>query len=240
MKISDTRHTARFVCTTDTELAQMATFYPGAMSEAREVELKPVADRLGGLDLVLVEDMVSRKHAKLVAEGGDLAITDYMCETLATDPTAVSPTKFHNSVHNAAAGYWTIAAGAMEPATAISADFAMGLLEALAQLATGADAVLLVGYGAGFLPWFADIDRQMYFFYAATMAPFLVMILAMILGDILYEPGQNAERRTLGLLVVCIYVAVVITNFAWLYPVLTGLPISQQTWDMQIWLPSWR
>ena len=54
VKISDTRHTARFVCTTDTELAQMATFYPGAMSEAREVELKPVADRLGGLDLVLI------------------------------------------------------------------------------------------------------------------------------------------------------------------------------------------
>ena len=46
---------------------------------------------------------------------GDLAITDYMCETLATDPTAVSPTKFHNSVHNAAAGYWTIGAGCVRP-----------------------------------------------------------------------------------------------------------------------------
>ena len=99
---------------------------------------------------------------------------------------------------------------------------------------------LLVGYSAGFLPWFADIDRQMYFFYAATMAPFLVMMIAMILGDILYKPGQNAERRTLGLLVVCCYVALVITNFAWLYPILTGLPISQGTWNMQIWLPSWR
>ena len=40
---------------------------------------------------------------------------------------------------------------------------------------------VLVGYGAGFLPWFADIDRQMYFFYAATMSPFLVMVIAMIL-----------------------------------------------------------
>ena len=39
---------------------------------------------------------------------------------------------------------------------------------------------VLVGYGAGFLPWFADIDRQMYFFYAATMSPFLVMAIAMI------------------------------------------------------------
>lgn len=101
-------------------------------------------------------------------------------------------------------------------------------------------AVVLVGYGAGFLPWFADIDRQMYFFYATVMAPFLIMAIALILGDILHQPRQSPERRTLGLLAVCIYVAVVITNFAWMYPILTGLPISQSTWNMEIWLPSWR
>lgn len=101
-------------------------------------------------------------------------------------------------------------------------------------------AVVLVGYGAGFLPWFADIDRQMYFFYAVPMAPFLVMAIALVLGDILHAPNQSAERRTLGLIVVSGYVALVITNFAWLYPVLTGIPISQSTWNMEIWLPSWR
>ena len=101
-------------------------------------------------------------------------------------------------------------------------------------------ATVLTGYCAGWLPWFADIDRQMYFFYAATMAPFLVLIIAMILGDILHKPNQNAERRTLGLIAVCCYIALVITNFAWMYPILTGLPISQATWNMQIWLPSWR
>ncbi|QSB13531.1 carbohydrate kinase family protein [Natronosporangium hydrolyticum] len=52
--ISTTAHTARFVCTTDDDLNQIATFYAGAMSEARNIELAPVADRLGGLDLVLV------------------------------------------------------------------------------------------------------------------------------------------------------------------------------------------
>ncbi|WP_028915184.1 beta-ketoacyl synthase chain length factor [Pseudoxanthomonas sp. J31] len=80
---------------------------------------------------------------------GELAITDNMCATLARAPTEVSPTRFHNSVHNAAAGYWTIGTGAMEPATAISAgqaSFAMGLVEALAQLEAGAQAVLLVAY----------------------------------------------------------------------------------------------
>ncbi|KTF36755.1 beta-ketoacyl synthase chain length factor [Xanthomonas vesicatoria] len=82
---------------------------------------------------------------------GDLAISDYMCTTLASDPSAISPTKFHNSVHNAAAGYWTIGAGAMTPATAISASlgsFAQGLLEALVQRVAGMDAVLLAGYDA--------------------------------------------------------------------------------------------
>jgi adenosine kinase len=51
--ISDTHHTARFVCTTDDEMAQIATFYAGAMSEARMIELGPIHERWE-LDLVLV------------------------------------------------------------------------------------------------------------------------------------------------------------------------------------------
>lgn len=51
---SATKHTARFMCTTDQDQNQVASFYPGAMSEAREIELKPIADKAGGLDLVLV------------------------------------------------------------------------------------------------------------------------------------------------------------------------------------------
>jgi hypothetical protein len=80
---------------------------------------------------------------------GDLGISDHLCQTLVSAPTEVSPIRFHNSVHNAAAGYWTIGTGAMAPATAISAGpatFAMGLLDALVQLQAGAEAVLLVAY----------------------------------------------------------------------------------------------
>ncbi len=51
--VSDTRHTARFVCTTDDDMAQIATFYAGAMSEARMIELGPIHERWG-LDLVLI------------------------------------------------------------------------------------------------------------------------------------------------------------------------------------------
>jgi adenosine kinase len=52
--VSETRHTARFVCTTDSDHAQIATFYAGAMSEAREIELGPIAARANGLDLVVI------------------------------------------------------------------------------------------------------------------------------------------------------------------------------------------
>ena len=51
---SDSRHTARFICTTDRSHAQIASFYAGAMSEAREIELAPIAERVGSLDLVVV------------------------------------------------------------------------------------------------------------------------------------------------------------------------------------------
>jgi adenosine kinase len=52
--VSELRHTARFVCTTDSDHNQIASFYAGAMAEAREIELEPIARRAGGLDLVVV------------------------------------------------------------------------------------------------------------------------------------------------------------------------------------------
>jgi adenosine kinase len=52
--VSTVAHTARFVCTTDDDLNQIASFYAGAMAEARNIELAPVAARVGALDLVLI------------------------------------------------------------------------------------------------------------------------------------------------------------------------------------------
>lgn len=52
--VSDSSHTARFVCTTDIEQNQIASFYPGAMSEARNIELKPIVDMVGSADIVLI------------------------------------------------------------------------------------------------------------------------------------------------------------------------------------------
>ena len=80
---------------------------------------------------------------------GDLSINDYMSSTLATSPLQISPIRFHNSVHNAAAGYWTIGTGSHAPYTALSGfddTFGEGLLEALSQAECCAGPVLLAAY----------------------------------------------------------------------------------------------
>jgi adenosine kinase len=52
--VSETKHTARFVCTNDSTMAQIASFYAGAMSEARDIELRPIVERVGGAEMVLI------------------------------------------------------------------------------------------------------------------------------------------------------------------------------------------
>lgn len=72
-----------------------------------------------------------------------------ICQVLATDERQLSPTRFHNSVHNAAAGYWSIASEAMTPANvlgAFDASFAAGLLEALSMVSVDRKKALLVVY----------------------------------------------------------------------------------------------
>jgi hypothetical protein len=74
-----------------------------------------------------------------------------MCAALACTPTQLSPIKFHNSVHNAAVGYWTIGTGCQQASSALSAyrhTFAAALLEAATQCAADEQAVLLVGFEA--------------------------------------------------------------------------------------------
>jgi dolichyl-phosphate-mannose-protein mannosyltransferase len=101
-------------------------------------------------------------------------------------------------------------------------------------------AAVLVAYCAGYLPWFINLDRQMFFFYATPLAPFLILGIVLILGEILGPASAHYERRKTGLLVVALYVGLVVANFAWLWPILNGDPISPAHWQAELWLPSWR
>jgi beta-ketoacyl synthase-like protein len=83
------------------------------------------------------------------SSGGDGETMHCICEALAAPGREVSPTRFHNSVHNAAAGYWSIAAGSRRPSVSLcgyNASFAIGLLEAAVQASVERTAVLLVAY----------------------------------------------------------------------------------------------
>jgi hypothetical protein len=89
------------------------------------------------------------------ASGGDGEVIHEICETLAGAERLVSPTRFHNSVHNAPAGYWSIATRSQAPSTSLCArdwSFAAGLLEAAAEVHVDREAVLLLCYDSVYPP----------------------------------------------------------------------------------------
>jgi beta-ketoacyl synthase-like protein len=117
---------------------------------------------------------------------GDLGISDYMCATLAGTPTLISPTKFHNSVHNAAAGYWSIGTASHTPYTAISAyryTFASAVLEAATQVVCDGQPVVCVAF---------DVESKGPF---GTVAPSRGLLGAALV----LAPPRNDSRRTLAL-----------------------------------------
>jgi hypothetical protein len=83
------------------------------------------------------------------SSGGDGVNCHDICSTLASNDRLISPTRFHNSVHNAASGYWSISTGATPTSSVLCAhdgSFAAGLLEAITQAAVENTPVLLVAY----------------------------------------------------------------------------------------------
>lgn len=93
--------------------------------------------------------------AVFASSGGDTDIIDKLCTTNATNPKMISPTSFHNSVHNSAAGYWSIATGSMHASNSLSAhdaSFAAGLLESYLMLQHDDAPVLLVAYDTAVKP----------------------------------------------------------------------------------------
>lgn len=91
----------------------------------------------------------SRLWSVFASSESDGAITHNICEEVARDTPEVSPTRFHNSVNNAPAGYWCMAVQSRMPSTSIAAfdaSFAAGLLEAVVQVASEQAPVLLIAH----------------------------------------------------------------------------------------------
>jgi hypothetical protein len=141
-------------------LAGEAPYRPAPTAVAASELLPPAERRRTGLPVKLA---LGVGHEAFVNAGRDPASTatvftascgdgqtlHEMCESLATEAREVSPTRFHNSVHNAAAGYWGIATRSREASTslcALDASFSAGLLEAMAQAVVDRAPVALMAY----------------------------------------------------------------------------------------------
>ena len=113
--------------------------------------------------------------------------------------------------------------------------------------------VPVLGYLAGFLPWLINTDRQMYLFYATALAPFLIIGIALVLGqvsdlairrdarapDSQVSPVKAIVLGRTGQLVVVIYLVLVVAMFLFFLPVFTGIPLSPTQWSWRMWLPGW-
>jgi hypothetical protein len=123
--------------------------YQSAKTVIPTPELLPAAERRRASDIVkltLATSLEAIAEASLQGENlpsvfsfsnGDGLNCHTICEMLATDDREISPTRFHNSVHNAAAGYWSIATKTMATSSvlcAFDASFGAGLLDALTQV----------------------------------------------------------------------------------------------------------
>lgn len=90
--------------------------------------------------------------AVFTSSTGDGENVHAICEMLASNDRLISPTRFHNSVHNAPAGYWGIATGSQRSAdslAAFDASFGAGVVEAMSRIAACPDeAVLIIAYDA--------------------------------------------------------------------------------------------
>ena len=161
-------HVARAVIRGEAPLVDIAAIRPtGALLAANErrrapdtvllaLEVAAAACADAALDPKILPSIFASSH-------GDLAVCDSMSTTLAASPELVSPIKFHNSVHNAAVGYWTIATGAVEASTALSASnetFAEGLLEAAVYALSEQRPVLFVTYDIQVVGGLASVTKS--------------------------------------------------------------------------------
>lgn len=120
----------------------------------RSVETVRLALAVGREAFAMAGREAAATASVFASSGGDGATIHQILEDLATRGGEMSPTRFHNSVHNAPAGYWTIATGSRAPSSSLcchDASFAAGLLEAAAQATVDDRAVALIAYDLRYL-----------------------------------------------------------------------------------------
>jgi dolichyl-phosphate-mannose--protein O-mannosyl transferase len=133
--------------------------------------------------------------------------------------------------------------GAGTPALWFAAALALiGLVVWYAATRDWRAGAVLLGYAAGWLPWFyyavAD-QRTMYLFYMIPVVPFMVLAVVLVAGLALGRADAPPGRRATGAAAVGALALVALVNFWWLYPVLTAEPLAHADWWARMLLRSW-
>lgn len=141
-------------------LAGQGAFHPGEIPDPEAVLLPPNERRRSSdcvrwavqvaQEAIAQSDLDPREVATVFASsGGEMGVLDILCRSLATPERVISPTLFHQSVHNTPSGYWGIATTCQQSSTALSCyddSFAAGLLEAVTFVYVEQRPMLLVAY----------------------------------------------------------------------------------------------
>ena len=89
------------------------------------------------------------------------------------------------------------------------------------------------------LPWFAFDDRPIFFFYAITSLPFIVLSVVLPMGHLIGTSDVPTPRRTFGVVVAGSYTVLALVAFAWFWPVWTDVLLTKSEWDARIWFQRW-
>jgi dolichyl-phosphate-mannose--protein O-mannosyl transferase len=98
---------------------------------------------------------------------------------------------------------------------------------------------VLAGLAATYLPWFLYTERTIFYFYAVTAVPFLVLAVTLLLANILGPPDATPRRRAVGAGMAGGVVLLVVVTFIYFYPIYSAAVIPQPEWLDRMWFRSW-
>ena len=99
---------------------------------------------------------------------------------------------------------------------------------------------VLLGLGAGYLPWLLYLNRTVFQFYTIAFEPYLLLALTLCIGMLLGSPEDDRWRRTNGLATVGVFLGVALLVSIYFYPLWTGITADYWFIASHWWLPSWR
>jgi len=99
---------------------------------------------------------------------------------------------------------------------------------------------VLLGLGAGYLPWLLYLNRTVFQFYTIAFQPYLILALTLVIGILLGSANDPSWRRVSGLRVVGVFLALAVAVSIFFWPLWTGIQLPYELLAAHWWLPTWR